>query len=390
MITLGPVDEKGWSLSLWTASVGIGTLRFMNAIPSVEAPLGTYRDQAWNIWNHKVKPQLSLGRLEHLVVDIVDMTGSLHPQLGKPQLLLFAADHGVVAQGVSSSPQEITWQQCENFVRGGGAVGLLCQLNNLSLHVIDVGVAHDFSDNPKILSRKVAWGTQNFSKFPAMSAQQMWQALQVGMDTVQELVRLGHRTFAFGEMGIGNTTSASALMACRTGKDVQVCTGRGAGLDDAGLQKKQAVIASALALHGRPTDPLEALQCYGGFEIAALAGAMLAAASQRCVLLIDGFITTVAAEIAVALRPEALHYMIFCHESKEVGHRHLLELLQVQPLLSLRMHLGEGSGAAVAWPLIRNALALYEQMESFSAAQVTDSVSLLHQKGIDARLWERN
>lgn len=362
----------------------------MNAIPSVESPLRTYRDQAWHIWTGKVKPQLSLGRLEYLVVDIVDMTDSLHPQLGQPQLLLFASDHGIVAEGVSSSPQEITWQQCKNFSRGGGAVGLLCKLNGLDLHVIDVGVAHDLSDNQRIIAKKVAWGTQNFSKIPAMTMAQMWQALHAGIEVVQELVSCGHRVFAFGEMGIGNTTSAAALMACRTGKEVGMCTGRGAGLDDAGLQKKQAVITAALALHGRPEDPLEALRCYGGFEIVALVGAMLAAASHRCVLLIDGFITTVAAEIAIALRPAAVHYMIFCHESDEAGHHHLLEFLQVQPLLSLRMRLGEGSGAAVAWPLIRSALELYEQMESFSAAQVTDSVSLLQQQGIDARIWENN
>ncbi len=352
-------------------------------LPQVEPRQFAMARQAWEIWDAKVKPQLSLGRLEHLVVEIVEMTGQLYPKIERPQLLLFAADHGVVAERVSSSPQEITWQQCENFAQGGGAIGLLCASNGIDLYVVDVGVAHDFPPDTRIIDKKVAWGTKNFSVEPAMTMKELKDAIAAGLDLVNQQVKQGNNIFAFGEMGIGNTTSASAIMAALTHFRVEQCCGRGAGLDASGLSHKQAVVAQALKLYGPQSDPLEILRIFGGFEIAAIVGGMIGAASAHCVILVDGFIASVAAAIAIALRPEAKHYMIFCHESNEGGHRHLLAYLGVVPLVSLNMRLGEGSGAAVAWPIIQQALNLYFNMNSFSSAHVTDSVALLKKRGVE-------
>ncbi len=352
-------------------------------LPEVTRRSRALDEQAWSIWDAKVKPQHSLGRLENLVVAIVGMTETVTPPIERPQLVLFAADHGIVTEGVSSSPQEITWQQCENFARGGGAIGLLCDRNGIDLHVVDVGVAHSFPAEMPIVNRKVAWGTSNFLKGPAMTNRQLTKAIEAGRAYVGTLGDAGHRYFAFGEMGIGNTTSASALMVCLTGFEVKQCTGRGAGLDDAGFAHKCSLIEQALQKQGSIRDPLGALATFGGFEIAAMVGAMIEAAHRHCVILVDGFIATIAAALAQKIRPGVKDYMIFCHESAESGHSLLLSFLQAEALLSLGMHLGEGSGAAVAWPVIRNALELYRDMNSFDSAKVTDSVSLLRAKGVD-------
>ena len=343
----------------------------------------TLEKEAWQIWDSKAKPQLSLGRLEELVVEIVAMRGELKPTLGNPTLLLFASDHGIVAEGVSSSPQEITWQQCLNFARGGGAIGLMCRENEITLRVIDVGVNYDFDPALKIVNRKVAYGTANFARTKAMERGQLVSALKSGQEEVLSLANNQIKVVAFGEMGVGNTASASALMASLTGIAIEECTGKGAGLSDEGLRHKQQILRGALALHGELSDPLSALETYGGFEIAAIAGGMVEAARQRMVILIDGFITTVAALIATKIDPAVGDYLIFCHQSKESGHAKLLELLEARPLLDLAMHLGEGSSAALAWPIIRQAVNLYLDMTPFSDAAVTDSVSLLKRQGVD-------
>ncbi len=343
----------------------------------------TLEREAWQIWDAKAKPQLSLGRLEELVVEIVAMRGELRPSLGNPTLLLFASDHGIVAEGVSSSPQEITWQQCLNFARGGGAIGLMCRENEINLKVIDVGVNYDFDPALEIINRKVDYSTTNFAHQKAMSREQLKLALKGGQEELLSLADNQVKVVAFGEMGVGNTASASALMASLTGIPIEECTGKGAGLSDEGLLHKQAVLRRALTLHGEVIDPLLALETYGGFEIAAIVGGMIEAAHQRMVILIDGFITSVAALIATKIDPAVRDYLIFCHQSKESGHARLLELLGANPLLDLSMHLGEGSGAALAWPIIRQALNLYLDMTPFSDAEVTDSVTLLKKQGVD-------
>ncbi len=353
-------------------------------VPSVTPRSTELARQAWLAWDAKAKPQLSLGRLEQIAVDIVCMRESLTPHLKNPCMFLFASDHGIVQEGVTSSPQEITWQQCENFARGGGAIGLMCTNNGLDLQVVDIGVAHDFAPSLGILSKKVAYGTENFARQPAMTPEQCEQALLTGQELVQKAQHDGYAVVAFGEMGVGNTSSASALMASVTGYDVRHCTGKGAGLSESGLAHKMAVLYKALELHGRPEDPLEALRIFGGFEIAAMVGGMLEAAHLKQVILIDGFITTVAALIAISVAPAAKDFMIFCHKSGESGHGALLEYLAVDPLLSLSMRLGEGSGAALGWLVIRQAMDLYLSMTSFSLAQVTDSVALLKEQGVDS------
>ena len=261
--------------------------------------------RAWEIWDNKVKPQLSLGRLEHLAVEIVCMRNDLLPELGNPRLLLFAADHGIVEEGVSSSPREITWQQCVNFARGGGAIALLCQANDIDLRIIDVGVAHDFDPSLSIVPMKIDMGTRNFAKEPAMTEAQVRNALEAGSRMVARTADEGYAVVAFGEMGIGNTSSASAIMAALTKLPVDLSTGRGAGLSDAALAHKRRVISDSLVLHNHPDTPLEALRIFGGFEIAAIAGGMLEAARRRMVILVDGFIATTSALVACTLAPQS-------------------------------------------------------------------------------------
>lgn len=354
----------------------------MNAGPSFER--SSLAAQAWEIWDHKAKPQLSLGRLERLVVDIVCMRGELLPELGTPCLLLFAADHGIVEEHVSSSPREITWQQCVNFANGGGAIALLCKSNGIDLRVIDVGVAHEFDRHLAIMPLKIAMGTKNFARHSAMTESQLHQALDAGTRMVAQASADGHVVVAFGEMGIGNTSSSSAVMASLTRLPIELCTGRGAGLSDEALAHKRTVIEAALALHGYPRSALEALRLLGGFEIAAIAGGMLEAARHKMVILVDGFIATTSALVATMIDPRSRSHMIFCHESDEGGHHALLQFLDAEPLLSLSMRLGEGTGAAICWPLIRQAVDLYLHMTSFDTAGVTNSVARLKAQGVDA------
>jgi nicotinate-nucleotide--dimethylbenzimidazole phosphoribosyltransferase len=341
--------------------------------------------QAKEIWDQKVKPQLALGRLEELAINIVTIRGELYPQLTKPKVILYAADHGIYEQNVSSSPQEITYQQVENFANGGGAISLLCKKNGIDLEIVDVGVKHTFSNNLPILNRKIGWGTKDFLNEDAMTFLELGKALEIGKERVIEALKEGRTTLILGEMGIANTASASALMATLCHLPVEECTGRGAGLSDSALEHKIAIIKKALSKHDYPKEPLEALQKVGGFEIAAITGSMLEASKHSFVILVDGFITTVSALIASLIEPNVLKNTIFCHESDEKGHTALLKYLRAEPILKLAMRLGEGSGAAVCYPLIEQSLNLYLEMESFEKAEVTNSVRLLKQKGVDLR-----
>lgn len=352
-------------------------------IPRIAPVEQTLVPSARRIWDSKAKPQLSLGRLEDLAVKIACIRNELNPVLERPMLLLAAADHGVVAQGVTGSPQEITMQQCINFSRGGGAIGLMCAGNGIDLEVVDVGVAADFDPHEQIMDRKIARGTADMTTGPAMTASECHQALAVGTERVSTYARSGKNVVAFGEMGVGNTTAASALMASYTGCPVSLCTGQGSGMDAAGLAHKRAVVDRALRLHHGQSDPIEVLRRLGGLEIACIAGGMLEAASRRMVVLVDGFICTAALLAASRMEPAVLDYVVFCHESREAGHRLLIELLGGSPLLRLGMCLGEGTGAALGWLVVRQAVDLYNTMTSFERGGVTDSVSLLKARGID-------
>lgn len=322
--------------------------------------------------DRKTKPVGALGMLESLALRIGLMQGSDSPRVTQPYLLVFAGDHGVAAEGVSAYPQEVTWQMVMNYLAGGAAANVFARAGEMALDVVDAGVNHVFSPHPQLIDRKVAMGTRNFTTEPAMSMQECEQAMLTGARLVRERQLLGCNLVAFGEMGIANTTSAAALMARFTGLAAEACVGRGTGVDDAGLARKREAIRRALILHRQAEGPLQVLAALGGFEIAMIAGGMLAAAEKRMLILVDGFITGAALMAAQALHPEVLPYCVFAHQSEEAGHAAMLRHFNAQPLLRLNMRLGEGSGAALALPLVRAACGFLNDMASFESAGVAD------------------
>ncbi|MFZ2629817.1 MAG: nicotinate-nucleotide--dimethylbenzimidazole phosphoribosyltransferase [Rugosibacter sp.] len=349
----------------------------------------------------KTKPLGALGRLESLAVQLGLIQHSLAPQIRQPHILVCAGDHGAAKAGISAYPQEVTWQMVENFLAGGAAINVLARQANAQLVVADAGVAHDFGARDGLLDKKVgAGGTANYLAGPAMSAAQCRQALAHGAAIARQLAASGCNTLGFGEMGIGNTASASLLTHCLTSLPLADVIGRGTGLDDAGLERKRTLLQQALkAWPERPhfshhpfpegaagsgctqaacdeaaagENAISILARCGGFEIAMLTGAMLAAAQAGMTLVIDGFIVTSALLVAYRIAPEILGYCVFSHRSNEAGHRLQLDWLQVQPLLDLDLRLGEGSGAALALPLLRTACAVMNEMASFASAGVSE------------------
>ena len=323
--------------------------------------------------DYKTKPQGALGRLEELALQIGRVRGSLTPTLAKPHLVVFAGDHGAAKAGISAYPQDVTWQMVENFLAGGAAINVFARANGLALTVVDAGVAHDFGPRASLVDMKVAPGTASYLDGAAMTPEQRDTAMQCGAEIVGRLAAEGCEVIGFGEMGIGNTASASLLTYCLTDAPLADCVGRGTGLDDAGLARKQALLQQALdILPNRSSDPLAVLARYGGFEIAMMAGAMLAAAQRRMLVLVDGFICGAAALVAARVAPAFLDYAVFCHASVEPGHRIQLGALGVSPLMTLDLRLGEGTGAALAWPLVRASCAFLNEMASFDSAGVSE------------------
>lgn len=320
--------------------------------------------------NNKTKPLGSLGRLETLAAQLGMIQCSTTVRITDPAILVFAGDHGVVAEGVSAYPQDVTWQMVENFLADGAAINVFARQNGCALHVVDAGVNHDFGQRPGLLDRKLAKGTRNFAIEPAMSRQELEIALEHGMALVHDLPGT---VVGFGEMGIGNTTAAAAIMHKLTGLPLSQCVGAGTGLSADGILRKQQVIAAAVERHAGTSDPLDVLATFGGFEIAMMAGAMLKAAELRKVLLVDGFIVTSALLVAARLQPAILDYCVFAHSSSENGHRLMLEALGAQPLLQLGLRLGEGTGSALALPLLHAAANFMNEMATFASAQVSTS-----------------
>ena len=320
------------------------------------------------------KPLGSLGRLEGLAAQWVAVRKTRAGEPIRKAAYVFAADHGVTVEGVSAYPREVTQQMVLNFVRGGAAINVLAKLHGVDLNIVDMGVDADLSTCPGLLHRKVARGTANLAVESAMTEEQMMQALAVGIDLVGQAAAENVSLLAVGEMGIGNTTSAAAITCALTGADAELATGRGTGLSDAARTHKIAVVRRALALHlaGSQPDGFEILCCVGGFEIAAMAGMILGAARHRMMMLCDGFIATAAAALAVALAPDTRDYLVAGHCSAEPGHRLLLDHLQLVPLLTLDMRLGEGTGAVLAVPIVESAIALYFNMATFAAAGVSE------------------
>jgi nicotinate-nucleotide--dimethylbenzimidazole phosphoribosyltransferase len=322
----------------------------------------------------KTKPLGALGQLESLARQVALVQQTLTPVLRRPHVLVFAADHGIAQAGVSQYPPEVTHQMVRNFASGGAAINVFCRQNGLGLTIVDAGVRGSFADLPAVRAEKLAEGTQNFLHAPAMTAAQCTDALARGARLADELHATGCNVLGLGEMGIGNTASAAVLMHLLTGQPLAACVGRGTGLDAAGVARKLAILTRAVAAHPAldPADPLAVLATFGGFEIAQLCGALLRAAERQMLLLIDGFIGSAALLVAARLAPAVLSYCVFCHESGEQGHRLLVAELGGQPLLRLGLRLGEGTGCALAYPLVQAAVGFLNEMASFESAGVSD------------------
>jgi len=326
--------------------------------------------------DRKTKPLGALGQLEKVALKVGLIQQTLTPSLNRPQMLVFAGDHGAAKAGVSAYPQDVTWQMVENFLAGGAAINVFARQNGLGLAVVDAGVAHDFGGPREgLIDLKVAAGTANYLEEPAMTTAQCALAIEQGAGVVRGLAADGCNVVGFGEMGIGNTAAASLITHCLTGTPLADCVGRGTGLDDAGLARKQALLETALARYraaGGANEAFAVLAEFGGFEIASMVGAMLAAAEAKIVLLVDGFIVGAAALVAARLEPALLDYCVFCHRSAEPGHAAQLAALGAEPLLDLGLRLGEGTGAALAYPLLQAAVAFLNEMASFESAGVSD------------------
>ncbi|MES2933106.1 MAG: nicotinate-nucleotide--dimethylbenzimidazole phosphoribosyltransferase [Pseudomonadota bacterium] len=322
--------------------------------------------------NNKTKPLGSLGLLEQIGKQIGLIQQSTSPVLQQPTIIVFAADHGVTAENISAYPQSVTWQMVENFLAQGAAINVFARQNNCGLQIVDAGVNHDFGPRDGLIDHKIGPGTRNFAQEPAMSQAQCAAALQAGRDLVAALTG---NVIGFGEMGIGNTTAAAALMHKLTQIPVAQCVGAGTGLNAEGIRRKQAVIEQAVARHADANEALEVLATFGGFEIAMMVGAMLSAAERRMVLLIDGFIVTSALLVAANMQPAILDYCVFSHCSDERGHQQMLAYLGAQPVLQLGLRLGEGSGCALVLPLVQAAVNFMTQMATFASAQVSEKSS---------------
>lgn len=319
------------------------------------------------------KPAGSLGRLESVAVQLAGLQGQIKPTLAQVWIAIFAGDHGVVAEGVSAFPQEVTGQMLLNFVSGGAAISVLARQLGAQLEVVDLGTVNPVLNLAGVRHLNIGPGTANFVQGAAMTQAQGELALQAGRDSLLRAKATGAQLFIGGEMGIGNTTAASALACALLDCPVAHLTGPGTGLNAEGVSHKAQVIERALALHAAQRgDALQTLFNLGGFEIAALVGAYLAAAQEGLAVLVDGFICTVAALVAVRLNPDCREWLLFGHRGAEPGHRHVLETLKAEPLLELGLRLGEGSGAALAVPLLRLACDLHGQMATFAEAAVAD------------------
>ena len=320
------------------------------------------------------KPKGALGRLEEIAMQVCLIQQTLTPSLAHPCHLLFGGDHGIEREGVSVSPREVTWQQMKNFTQGGGGVNMFCRQHGFKLRIVDVGVDYDLSAVEGIIDRKIARGTKNFLYEPAMSEAEFDQAIQVGSELVDECIAEGCQVLCVGEMGIANTSPSSIWMSLFGNIPLADCIGAGAGLNKPGIQHKYEVLSKALdnyrSEEPKPT-PITPLRYFGGFEMIAAIGAMLRAAEQHLIILIDGFIMTACAAAAIELYPAAKDYMIFTHCGDESGHKRMLDMIGAKPLLHLGLRLGEGTGALCTYPLIDSAVRMINEMNNFDNARIT-------------------
>jgi nicotinate-nucleotide--dimethylbenzimidazole phosphoribosyltransferase len=324
--------------------------------------------------NQLTKPPGSLGKLEEISIRLAGMKADPCPSVSRKAVVVMAADHGIAAEGISAFPAEVTKQMVMNFLRGGAAVNVLARQAGASLTIVDIGVASDFDPSlPGLLHRKVACGTRNMARGPAMTQTEAEKALAVGMEVLDGVAESGLDLIATGDMGIGNTTPSSAIASVLTGLPVAAVTGRGTGLDDAGLAHKVKVIEQVIALNRPdPKNAMDVLCKVGGLEIAGLAGVMIASAARRIPVVVDGFISTAAAMIAFGLVPDVRHYLFGSHESVEIGHRVMHKHLGLTPLINLNLRLGEGTGAVLTFHLIEAASRIIREMATFAEAGVRE------------------
>lgn len=331
-----------------------------------------FRQSALQHQAQLTKPPGALGRLEEIAVQLAAMQHTLHPSVDHVQIAIFAADHGIAAENVSAFPQSVTYEMIKNFVAGGAAINVLAYALGAQLEIINLGTVHTTDTLDDVRHYHLGPGTANFLHAAAMSEHQLAAALNAGRTCAEQAQVNQRQLLIVGEMGIGNTTSATALASLLLDKRPAQLTGAGTGLDNAGIAHKVQIIEQALALHApHAQTPLEAVRRVGGFEIAALTGAYLRAAQLGLPVLVDGFISSVAALVAERICMGSKYWQIYAHQSPEIGHAHILQALDARPLIDLGMRLGEGSGAAVALNLLRLACALHNQMATFSAAQVS-------------------
>lgn len=328
--------------------------------------------QAKQRMDNLIKPPGSLGQLEEVAIKMAGIIGNPRPRIGKSSVIVMAGDHGVVEECVSAAPQEVTWQMLPAFTKGVAGIGVLARHAGASMTVVDVGVAADV-DIPGVLKRRVRSGAGNIAIEPAMTREEAVAALEVGIDVALAEIEQGATLVALGDMGIGNTTPSSAILAVLGGYSAHEVTGRGTRINDEVLERKRQAVARALEFNKpNPSDGIDVLSKVGGLEIAGLAGVILACASRRVPVLVDGFITTAAALIANAIKLEAKNFMLAAHLSGEPGHRLMLELLGLSPLLQLGMRLGEGTGAALAMNIVDASCRVLDEMETFQEAGVMD------------------
>jgi nicotinate-nucleotide--dimethylbenzimidazole phosphoribosyltransferase len=336
-----------------------------------------YKAEAQRRLDSLTKPIGSLGRLEAIAGQVYSIFSGQIPQPMHKAVYVFAADHGVTEEGVSAYPREVTAQMVVNFLNGGAAINVLARLHQADLTVVDVGVDYEFEDAPGLCRMKVRRASRNMHREAAMSHEELGQALETGARLAHEAKKKGQHITAIGEMGIGNTTAASAITAALTEESIGTVTGRGAGLDEGGRNRKLHVIKRSIKRHfgiaASKPEALEILRCVGGLEIAAMTGFILGAGAERMAIVCDGFISTAAAAIAYSVAPEVADYLFAGHCSEEPGHRHLLRYIGIKPILSLGMRLGEGTGAVLAMPVIESSCRLFSEMATFSSAGVSEA-----------------
>lgn len=334
-------------------------------------PDAAIKEALQNKIDNLTKPKGSLGMLESLALQIGWIQQSLSPELRKPHNILFAADHGIVEEGVSLSPKEVTWQQISNFLHGGAGINFLCRQHGFTLTIVDAGVDFDFPKNKGIVDMKVRKGTRNYLHEAAMTREEMELCIERGAQVVRDCHAEGCNVVSFGEMGIANTSSSSLWMSCLAGIPLDQCVGAGCGLDNQGINHKYNVLRQALDNYRGDHSPEDIIRYFGGYEMVMAVGGMLQAAELNMLILVDGFIMTNCLLAASRLYPEVTDFAIFGHQGDESGHKIVLETLHAQPLLHLNLRLGEGTGAICAYPIVESAVRMINEMDNFANASIT-------------------